>query len=1015
MPLGHIDSNSGSSGSGSATPGGLDTDVQYNDSGVLGGDNYLKHNKTTGTTTFNSNTYTIGDLGGASFVDYIFSTGTIPLNLTSHDYQITAYLDVSLVGRVYSVNPVLINVPGIDVQGVGSAVINYGETGYTADGTTWIFQIYPIYGSYTSNLYGSTSVTDDTSSNPYGIDFTITDPGYTTGLTGYYIYRVNDGAAQIVTTSFIDDNTGWNMSGTPSTLITGYSNSFSITPASGATGYKIVNSTLGYGIIDTPSDPGSGVENTIITPSSIQASAIISNGPEAFNGDLQHSGSALGFYGKPAITQPNGDIKTALDNLGLISGPTLSLNAGYLQGTLGIANGGTNTTSFTNWAVINYVAANGFLTSSSSVFIRPKADTSGALSINTGGSVPNTTLQINGDLGVVLGGSQSVSSPFGDFYAVNSSYLDLIGTGNTISGFDGVGSGKILFLNNRCSGNITLTHQGTSSTAANRIITPTGASMTIPSGGIGQLIYDSTVSRWRIVSLGNIPIALLTGTGTGVNTFLTTPSSANLATAVTDETGSGALVFATSPTLVTPLLGTPTSGVATNLTGTASGLTAGNVTTNANLTGDVTSVGNATTLTNAPVIAKVLTGYSSSGGTISATDSILQAIQKLNGNDATNANLTGPITSSGNTTAIAAQTGTGTTFVVDTSPTLVTPNVGIANGTSIKVGTSTNSAITIGSNSNVILGAVGIAGQTVFVAATNGAQSTGNGAGIIGLQDDGTAILSGNRLAFYTFGGSKDTSHNTGNGGAVSGYAAGNWSSTSIPTDIVIQTAPSGSTTRADVARFNSAANVGIGTLANTISARLHLISTTEQLRVGYDTSNYYSTTVGSTGGVTYDAVGSGAGFTFSDQITGSSGYVGSDLTASALVLTDSGKKLISGTVANLITAGIPTVTNVALTAQVADIAAANLATVAGSYIVGYSLQDTAADITAGAVVLTISYTDGAGATTATATQVLTGTGRQSGVLYIQLASGNLTYAITHTGLFGTATYALYITTERVR
>lgn len=43
-------------------------------------------------------------------------------------------------------------------------------------------------------------------------------------------------------------------------------------------------------------------------------------------------------------------------------------------------------------------------------------------------------------------------------------------------------------------------------------------------------------------------------------------------------------------------LGTPSSGVATNLTGTASSLTAGNVTTNANLTGDVTSTGNATTI-----------------------------------------------------------------------------------------------------------------------------------------------------------------------------------------------------------------------------------------------------------------------------------------------------------------------------------------------------------------------------------------------------------------------------------
>lgn len=46
--------------------------------------------------------------------------------------------------------------------------------------------------------------------------------------------------------------------------------------------------------------------------------------------------------------------------------------------------------------------------------------------------------------------------------------------------------------------------------------------------------------------------------GTGVATFLQTPSSANLASAVTGETGSGALVFATSPTLVTPVIGAAT-------------------------------------------------------------------------------------------------------------------------------------------------------------------------------------------------------------------------------------------------------------------------------------------------------------------------------------------------------------------------------------------------------------------------------------------------------------------------
>jgi len=46
--------------------------------------------------------------------------------------------------------------------------------------------------------------------------------------------------------------------------------------------------------------------------------------------------------------------------------------------------------------------------------------------------------------------------------------------------------------------------------------------------------------------------------GTGVDTFLTTPSSANLKAALTDETGSGAAVFANTPTLVTPVIGAAT-------------------------------------------------------------------------------------------------------------------------------------------------------------------------------------------------------------------------------------------------------------------------------------------------------------------------------------------------------------------------------------------------------------------------------------------------------------------------
>jgi hypothetical protein len=62
-----------------------------------------------------------------------------------------------------------------------------------------------------------------------------------------------------------------------------------------------------------------------------------------------------------------------------------------------------------------------------------------------------------------------------------------------------------------------------------------------------------------------LPVSGITGFGAGVATFLATPSSANLAAAVTGETGTGALVFATSPSLVTPSLGVAT---ATSLTAT---------------------------------------------------------------------------------------------------------------------------------------------------------------------------------------------------------------------------------------------------------------------------------------------------------------------------------------------------------------------------------------------------------------------------------------------------------------
>ena len=57
------------------------------------------------------------------------------------------------------------------------------------------------------------------------------------------------------------------------------------------------------------------------------------------------------------------------------------------------------------------------------------------------------------------------------------------------------------------------------------------------------------------------------GFNAAIQAFLNSPTSANLRAAMTDETGTGLLVFATSPNLVTPILGIPTSGTLTNCTG----------------------------------------------------------------------------------------------------------------------------------------------------------------------------------------------------------------------------------------------------------------------------------------------------------------------------------------------------------------------------------------------------------------------------------------------------------------
>jgi hypothetical protein len=125
--------------------------------------------------------------------------------------------------------------------------------------------------------------------------------------------------------------------------------------------------------------------------------------------------------------------------------------------------------------------------------------------------------------------------------------LHLVGKG--ASGYvnvnDGVDETKRILFN--ASGGATNTRTMLSSTqTVDRTLTLPDATDTL----VGKATTDTFTNK--SISFGG-------------NTI--TATSAQLATAISDETGSGSLVFATSPTLTTPVLGTPSSGTLTSCTG----------------------------------------------------------------------------------------------------------------------------------------------------------------------------------------------------------------------------------------------------------------------------------------------------------------------------------------------------------------------------------------------------------------------------------------------------------------
>jgi len=116
------------------------------------------------------------------------------------------------------------------------------------------------------------------------------------------------------------------------------------------------------------------------------------------------------------------------------------------------------------------------------------------------------------------------------------------------------------------TGNVTGNVSGTAGSATGNAATATALATARTIGGTS---FDGTADIAVGLAATVTTNANLTGhvTSTGNAAVLGSFTSAQLSTALSDETGSGAAVFATSPTLVTPALGTPASGTLTNVSG----------------------------------------------------------------------------------------------------------------------------------------------------------------------------------------------------------------------------------------------------------------------------------------------------------------------------------------------------------------------------------------------------------------------------------------------------------------
>lgn len=307
----------------------------------------------------------------------------------------------------------------------------------------------------------------------------------------------------------------------------------------------------------------------------------------------QPAGSYLTNGG--ALGTPSSGTATNLTGLPLSTGVT---------GTLPVANGGTGTATPALVAGTNVTITGTWPNQTINSSGGGSMTYPGAGIANSTGSAWGTSYSTTGSGTVVaLATSPALTSPIAN-QINDTNNAQILGLSPTASAVDyltvknGIGTGVPLHV-----------YADGSSTNVGLHIQPKGSGLVTISDGTdfnkgirfrssssaasAVTLLDAVSTAGRVVTLPDATTTLVgrdtTDTLTNKTINLTSntlvATSAQLAAAVSDETGSGALVFATSPTLVTPVLGTPTSGDFStgsftwptfnqNTTGTAAGLSA---------------------------------------------------------------------------------------------------------------------------------------------------------------------------------------------------------------------------------------------------------------------------------------------------------------------------------------------------------------------------------------------------------------------------------------------------------